>query len=266
MLKREQLKNITPQEFRSLVREGEWTEDTTEICSGYSQANVVIVPKEYAFDFFLFCQRNPRPCPVIDVTEPGDPFPRLMASGADLRMDIPKYRIFKNGEIVDEPTDILDYWRDDLVGFLLGCSKSFVWALKSANISWRRYGAYQTSIACRSAGRFRGNMAVTVRSFSNSNDAIRAIQISSRHTFMHGPPIHIGDWREIGIKELGKPDPFNPYRPILEPPKPGEVIMYWGCGITPQMVAIESKIPFMITHAPAHMFITDKFVEELSVI
>jgi len=261
---KEQLLAMSPKEFRDIVRKGEWTDMVIEACRGYAQANMVIVPKEYAFEFLLFCNRNPRPCPVLDVTELGDPHPKIMAPEADLRTDLPKYRVFKDGEVVDEPTDIIKYWRDDLVGFLLGCSRSFVWALRAANIPFRRYGAYRTTIPCVPAGRFHGPMIVTVRAFPNSHDAVRAIQISSRHLLMHGPPIHVGDPADIGVRKLGKPDPFFPDRPAAEPPKPGETVMCWGCGMTPQTVAMESKIPFMITHI--YMFITDQLVEELAIV
>jgi len=261
-----EVKAMSPGEFRNLVRKGEWTDITMEACQGYAQANLAVVPKEYAFDFLLFCNRNPRPCPVLDVTEIGDPHPKLMAPEADLRTDLPKYRVFKDGELIDEPTDVIKYWRDDLVGFLLGCSRTFVWALRATNIPFRRYGAYLTTIPCVPAGRFHGHMVVSVRAFYNASDAVRAVQISSRHLFMHGPPVHIGDPRDIGIENLGKPDSFNPWRPVAELPKPGEIVMSWGCGITLGVVAMESKIPFMITHSPAHMFVTDRLGEELAVL
>jgi len=255
-----------PREFRGLTRKAEFTDTTMEVCQGYAQANLVILPKEYAFDFLLFCNRNPRPCPVLDVTEPGDPHPKEMAPEADLRTDVPQYRVIKDGKIIDEPTDIAKYWRDDLVAFLLGCSCTFRWALRAANIPWRRYSAYLTTIPCVPAGCFHGHMVVTARAFYNSHDAVRAVQVSSRHLLMHGPPIHIGDPEVIGITNLGQPDPIFPNRPVVEPPKPGEIVMYWGCGVTPQSVAMESNVPFMITHYPAHMFVTDKLGEELAVI
>ena len=263
---RERILAMNPKEFRSIVKTCEWSARNTDVCYGYAITNLAIVPKDIAFEFLLFCNRNPRPCPVVEVTDPGDPEPKLMAPGADLRTDLPLYRVFENGELIDEPTDIIKYWRDDLVCFLLGCSCTFEWALKAANVSWRTFGAYNTSIPCIPAGRFHGNMVVTVRAFPTTHDAVRAVQISSRHLLMHGPPVHIGDPAAIGIKELGKPDSFHPYRPTTEPPKPGEIIMCWGCGVTPQAVALESKIPFMITHSPAHMFITDRLGEELTII
>ena len=263
---KEKYENMKPSDFRKLVRAGKWTDVTEDVCQGYAQANLAILPKEYAFEFLLFCQRNPRPCPVIEVTEIGVPYFRQVASDADVRTDLPLYRVIKNGEIVDEPTDIKKYWKEgDFVAFLLGCSRTFVWVLKGANVSWRRYGAYRSNIPCKPAGRLHGHMAVGVRAFDNTKDAVRAIQISSRHPLMHGAPVFIGNSSEIGIENLGQPDSFNPYRPTIDPPKQGEIVMFWGCGVTPGVVAIESKIPFMITHSPSHMFVTDKLAEELAV-
>jgi len=263
---RDILKNMKPSEFRKLVREGKWTDVTRDVCQGYAQANLVILPKEYAFDFLLFCQRNPRPCPVIEATEIGVPSFSQVASEADVRTDVPLYRVIKNGEIIDEPTDIKKYWIEgEFVSFLLGCSNSFILALKNSNISWRSYGAYRSNIPCKPAGRLHGHMAVTVNAFSKTKDAVRAIQITSRHLLTHGAPIFIGNPSEIGIDNLGQPDSFHPYRPKIDPPKKDELLMFWGCGVTPQIVALESKIPFMITHSPNHMFVTDKLAEELAV-
>lgn len=257
---------MKPREFRDLVRRGEWTEGTEgEICRNYVQANLVAIPKEYAFEFLLFCHRNPQPCPVIDVTDPGDPHPKLMAPEADLRTDIPQYRVFKGGKVIAEPTDVKDYWRDDLVAFLLGCSYSFDWALIAASVQYRFLGAYSTNIQCIPAGRFHGSMLVSCRSMKRGYDAVRAIQISSRHLPSHGPPVHIGDHALIGIKDIRHPDIFAPLG-VVTPPEPDEVAMYWGTGITPQTVAMESKIPFMITHYPSHMFITDRLSEETAIL
>jgi len=252
---------MKPNEFRKLIRSEIWTDITMEACQGYAQANMVILPKEYAYDFMLFCIRNPRPCPILAVTEAGDPFPKSLSAEADTRTDLPRYRVFKNGEIVDEPTNILQYWRDDLVTFFLGCSRSFLWALRSANISWKRYGAYKTTIECEPAGFFHGPLSVSVRSFKTAFEATRAIQISSRHLLMHGAPVYIGKPENVGIYNLGQPDSFNPGRPTLDPPVDDEIVMYWACGITPQSIAIETKVPFMITHYPASMFVTDHLAE-----
>ena len=262
----EELLAMAPKDFRQLIREGSWTDITIEACRGYAQLNLVMVPKDVAFEFLLFCNRNPFPCPVVEVTEPGNPHPAQMAPEADLRTDIPRYRVWRDGEKIDEPADVMKYYRDDLVSFLLGCSRNFVWGLRAANVSWRRYGPYSSTIPCVPAGRFHGPMVVTVRTFSNTHDAVRAIQISSRHPAGHSAPAHIGDPAVVGIDNLGEPDPDNPSRPVVDPPGPNEIIMYWGCGVTPQSVARESKIPFMITHAPSHMFVTDRLAEELAIL
>jgi uncharacterized protein YcsI (UPF0317 family) len=259
------LRAMHPKEFRKLTRTGEWTDITTKVCQGYNQANLAIVPKEMAFEFLLFCDRNPRPCPVLDVTEPGDPHPRLVAPEADLRTDLPRYRVFENGKVIAEPTDVKEYWRDDLVGFLLGCSAGFDWSLRASNLDFRLIGAYTSNIECVPAGRFHGPMVISARVFKNSYDAVRATQISSRLPMSHGKPVHIGDPSVVGIQNLHKPDVAAIESPET-PLKPGEIVLYWGCGITPQAVAMAAHIPYMITHYPVHMFVTDKLTEEQAIL
>ena len=256
---------MSPQDFRSLVRKGEWTDITMEVCQNFSQTNLAILPKEHAFEFLLFCNRNPLPCPVLEVTELGDPQIKRMAPGADLRTDLPKYRVYQNGELIDEPTDVTKYWRDDLVGFVIGCSRTFVWAFRAANIPFRRYGGFRSTIPCVPAGRFHGPMSVSVRAFYNSHDAVRAVQISSRHLLNHGAPVHIGDPAAIGIKDLYHPDNPAQAEPIA-PQEDDETAIFWACGITPQAVAVEAKLPFMITHSPGHMFVTDQLAEEMAIL
>jgi len=255
---------MSPKEFRQFVRRKEWIRRTEFVCRGYVQANLAIVPKEYAFDFLLFCNRNPRPCPLLDVTEPGDPRPKLMAPEADLRTDLPKYCVYENGKLVAEPTDVTNYWRDDLVSFLLGCSFSFEWALQAANVRSRLIGTYIGNIRCVPAGRFSGPMAISCRLIKGSHDAVRAVQISSRYTAAHGPPVHIGDPRLIGIKDIMHSAVWTPDYPV-PPQERDEIPMFWGCGVTPQMVALESRLPLMIAHCPGHMFITDRLGEEMAV-
>ncbi|MBA7678046.1 putative hydro-lyase [subsurface metagenome] len=261
---KEELLNMNPAKFRTFTRSGVWTRPNLNVCRGYAMANLAIVPKDYAFEFLLFCVRNPQPCGLIDVTEPGDPHPRQVAPEADLRTDLPRYRVFKDGECVDEPTDVIKYWRDDLVAFLIGCSCSFDWALQAANVHYRLIGAYKSTIQCVPAGRFHGPMVVSCRFVNNGHDAVRAVQISSRMRVTHGPPVHIGEPSAIGIKNLYHPD-FYPFTPTT-PQRPDEIAMYWGCGVTPQTVAMESKVPFMITHCGGHMFFTDKLSEELAIL
>jgi uncharacterized protein YcsI (UPF0317 family) len=256
---------IKPSEFRKLVRHRKWSAVTTTACKGYAQTNLVILPKSHAFEFLLFCNRNPGPCPVIEVTDPGEYHPKFSAPGADLRTDLSKYRVFKDGEIIDEPVDITQYWQEDLVAFLLGCSTNFEASLQSANISYRYIGDNTTSIECVPAGGFHGNMVVSTRLFNSSHDAVRAIQITSRNLAAHGPPVYIGrSPGDIGIKDIYHPDSFSPPKKI-QSIKPNDIIMCWACGVTPQAVALSSKIPFMISHCPGYMFVTDILSEELTV-
>lgn len=251
------LSKASPAEVRAMIRTGEITGQTSGMCDGYAQANLAILPKDLAFDFLLFTQRNKKPCPVLDVTEAGSPVPRLTAPGADIRTDIPRYRIYRKGELTDEVTDISSFWRDDLVAFLLGCSFSFEAPMIEAGLEVRHITdhhnvpMYKTNIECVPAGVFHGPMVVSMRPMKPA-DAIRAVQISTRMPFVHGAPIHIGDPEAIGIHDIDKPD-FGEPSEI----RPGEVPVFWACGVTPQAVAMAVKPEFMITHAPGHMFITD---------
>ena len=257
---------MAPKEVRQMIREGKITTFTSGMCNGYAQANLAILPKELAFDFLLFTQRNPKPCPVLDVTEVGNPEPKVAAPGADLRFEIPKYRIYRYGELTDEVTDLSKYWRDDLVAFLLGCSFSFEGPMLDAGLEVRHITdnhnvpMYITNIQCKPAGVFSGPMVVSMRPMTPKN-AIRATQVTSRMPSVHGAPIHFGDPAAIGIKDIMKPDFGDP-----STIKPGEVPVFWACGVTPQAVAMSVKPEFMITHAPGHMFITDLLNADLSVL
>lgn len=251
------LSKASPAKVRAMIRTGEITGQTSGMCDGYAQANLAILPKDLAFDFLLFTQRNKKPCPVLDVTEAGSPVPRLTAPGADIRTDIPRYRIYRKGELTDEVTDISSFWRDDLVAFLLGCSFSFEAPMIEAGLEVRHITdhhnvpMYKTNIECVPAGVFHGPMVVSMRPMKPA-DAIRAVQITTRIPFVHGAPIHIGDPEAIGIHDIDKPD-FGEPSEI----RPGEVPVFWACGVTPQAVAMAVRPEFMITHAPGHMFITD---------
>lgn len=251
------LSKASPAAVRAMIRTGEITGQTSGMCDGYAQANLAILPKDLAFDFLLFTQRNKKPCPVLDVTEAGSPVPRLTAPGADIRTDIPRYRIYRKGELTDEVTDISSFWRDDLVAFLLGCSFSFEAPMIEAGLEVRHITdhhnvpMYKTNIECVPAGVFHGPMVVSMRPMKPA-DAIRAVQITTRMPFVHGAPIHIGDPEAIGIHDIDKPD-FGEPSEI----RPGEVPVFWACGVTPQAVAMAVRPEFMITHAPGHMFITD---------
>lgn len=262
----EHLANATPQQVRQLIRRNELVRPTAGLCQGHVQANLAVVPKDLAYDFLLFCQRNPKPCPILDVTDVGSPEPRLLGPGADLRYDIPKYRVWKNGELADEPTDVARYWRDDLVAFLIGCSFTFETALLKAMVPVRHIEEdcnvpmYLTDIACRPAGFFHGATVVSMRPM-RPELAVRAVQVTSRFPGVHGAPLHIGDPAVIGIRDVNKPD-FGDAVTI----KPGEVPVFWACGVTPQAVAMAVKPELMITHSPGYMFIGDLRDEELAVL
>lgn len=256
----------SPRQVRELIRRGELVRPTAGLCPGYVQANMAVVPQALAYDFLLFCQRNPKPCPILDVTDVGSTEPRWLAPGADVRLDIPKYRVWKRGELVDEPTDVAKYWREDLVAFLIGCSFSFETALLQAAVPVRHIEEdrnvpmYITSIACRPAGFFRGPTVVSMRPM-RPDLAVRAVQVTSRFPGVHGAPLHIGDPAAIGIKDVDRPD-FGDAVTI----KPGEVPVFWACGVTPQAAAMAVKPELMITHSPGHMLIGDIRDEALAVL
>lgn len=260
-----ELERLSPGELRKIIREGRWTGGTEGLARGYAQANLIILPKEVALDFLIFCQRNPKPCPIVEVTDPGSPKIAQVAD-ADLRTDLPRYSVFKEGKLVDQPADIVSYWRDDLVGFLLGCSYSFEEALINAGIPLRHQqenkivSVYTTNIPCIPAGRFAGPMVVSMRPVKR-NQLIRAVQITSRFPSTHGAPIHIGDPSLIGVN-LEKPDFDTGMFELAE----DDVPVFWGCGGTPQAVALASKIDFMITHKIGHLFVTDKLSEAIAAI
>ncbi|EIW15760.1 MULTISPECIES: putative hydro-lyase [Pelosinus] len=257
--------NMSPAEIRAMIRNNEWIKPTSGMAKGFTQANLAILKKDLAFEFLLFCQRNPKPCPILDVTEPGSPIPRLIAPEADIRTDIPKYRIYRSGELAEEVTDIMKYWEDDMVAFLIGCSFTFEHPLMNNGIPVRHIeencnvAMYKTNIPCVKAGRFEGPMVVSMRPIPEK-DVVRAVQITSRFPAVHGAPIQIGNPARIGIKDINKPD-FGDRVTIRE----GEVPVFWACGATPQAIAMEVKPELMITHAPGHMFIADVLDEQYSV-
>jgi len=234
------------------------------LAPGYAQANLVILPKACAYDFLLFCQRNPKPCPVIEVTEPGDPHPSYTAPGADLRTDVPRYRVFRDGNPVNEITEVTHLWRGDFVGFLLGCSFTFEAAMMRAGLTvrhieeGRNVPMYRTTLPCRPAGAFRGTMVVSMRPVADI-DVSRVVQITSRFPLAHGAPVHVGPPETIGIRDVSRPDFGDPVTI-----RDGEVPVFWACGVTPQTVILQARPEIVITHAPGHMFITDLRDEDLS--
>lgn len=260
---KDELAKMHPRDFRDLVRKGEWTESVQDICVGYALANLVIVPRDVALDFLIFCLRNPRPFPLIDVTEPGDPEPKLAAPGADLRTDLPQYRVWKHGELVDEPYDITGYWRDDLVGFLIGCSISVDPFLKAANIQYRFPGGHLTNLQTHPVGPFKGPMICSCRIFKNSYEAIKSILVSARYPLAHGTPVHIGNPALIGVTDITRfeelPSGTDTTKEVI---RPGEIATFTPAGASGSSIAKETKLPLMITHVPFRMFVTDVLLEE----
>lgn len=264
-MKASDYRDWSPASVRQIIREGQWTAPTPGMCAGHVQANMIVLPKDWAYDFMVFAQRNPIPCPILDITEPGDKEARIMAPGSDVAKDIPRYRIWENGKLIDEPTDASPYWRDDLVAFLLGCSFSFESALMQAGIPIRHIEEdrnvpmYVTSIQCRPAGRLSGPMVVSMRPIP-ARQIPRAVLCTGRFPGVHGAPVHVGDPEAIGIKDINRPD-FGDSVTI----KPGEIPVFWGCGVTPQAALMASKPPFAITHAPGYMMILDPKDSDLAV-
>lgn len=254
-----------PEDLWELIRDEEITGPTSGMCEGFTQANLIVLPKDLALDFMVFAERNPKPCPILDVTRPGDPEPKYIGPGSDLKTDLPKYRVFKHGELVKEPTEVTEYWREDFVSFLLGCSFTFERALvdSSVPVRHREQGTnvpmYITDIDTTPSGIFSGSMVVSMRPIPRDK-VVRAVQITSRYPEVHGAPIHIGDPSKIGIDDLDVPDFGDPveYRD-------GDVPVFWACGVTSQVAAKRAEPEAMITHAPGHMFITKKKDEDYSV-
>jgi len=242
--------------IRARIRAGEWTGSTSGMAPAAVQGNVTILPREFASDFMRFCQLNPKPCPLLAVSEAGDPaLPTL--GDIDIRTDVPRYRVFEDGRCVDEPFDLTRWWRDDLVAFVLGCSLCFEQALLDAGLRLEHVERgsavpmFRTSIATQAAGPFHGPMVVSMRPFRPA-EAIRAIQVSSRFPTAHGAPVHIGFPEAIGIRDLSRPDFGSPVEVA-----PDQLPVFWACGVTPQAVVEAAKVPFCITHYPGSMLITD---------
>ncbi len=257
--------NISPAQLRGLIRKGEWTQPTSGLARGYVQANLVMLPYAEAFDFLLFCVRNPRPCPILDVLEPGQVEPRI-APGADLRTDLPKYRIYEAGVLRSEVEDVKDFFRDDMVSFLLGCSFSFENAMLAAGLpirnleEGRNVSMYLTNRVCVPAGPFSASLVVSMRPL-RPEQAIRAAQVTTRFHLTHGAPIHFGSPEVIGIKDLNRPDFGDPVTVY-----PGELPVFWACGVTSQVAAVSARPPLVITHAPGHMFVSDLRDEEMTIL
>jgi uncharacterized protein YcsI (UPF0317 family) len=250
---------------RHAIRAGAHPGSTSGVAPGYVQGNLAILPQTLAGDFLRFCQLNPKPCPVIGMSAPGDPRIPALGEDLDLRTDLPRYRVWRNGNIVSEPTDLKSVWRDDLVAFVIGCSFSFEEALMAEGLEIRNITCgchvpmYRTSIETAPAGPFHGPMVVSMRPFKPA-DAIRAIQITTRFPAVHGAPVHIGKPELIGIRDLQKPDYGNTI-----PVRDDEVPVFWACGVTPQSVIATAKPDFCITHYPGCMLVTDRKNSEFAI-
>ena len=247
----------SPREARLAARQGALDGPTSGLAPGFVQGNLAILPKDLADDFLRFCQLNPKPCPVIGMSEVGDPHLPLLGEDLDIRTDIPRYRVWRHGELVEEPKDVLSFWRDDLVAFVIGCSHSFEEALIEDGLKIRHIERgstvpmFRTSVACQPAGAFKGPMVVSMRPFRPA-DAIRAVQITTRFPAVHGAPVHIGLPELIGIADVARPDFGEPV-----PVEADELPVFWACGVTPQAVIAAAKPEIAITHAPGRMIVTD---------
>ena len=250
---------------RAAIRKGAFTGHTSGLAEGHVQGNVVILPELLANDFLRYCQRNPKPCPLLAVSEPGEALLPSLGADIDVRTDVPRYRVWRDGALSDQPTDISSLWRQDLVTFVIGCSFSFEEALLQAAIPLRHIAQnrnvamYRSNIATVPAGVFNGPMVVSMRPLKAA-DAIRAIQITSRFPNVHGAPVHMGDPALIGIADLAMPD-YGDAVEVL----PDEIPVFWACGVTPQAAIAQARPEFCITHAPGAMLITDLFNHHLAV-
>src|SRR5882672_9909093 len=245
-----------PREIRQDIRNGKLTGITAGLGQNYVQANLAVLPRDHAYDFLLFCQRNPRPCPLLEVVEVGRIEPGC-AGGGDLRTDFPRYRVFRDGALAGEVDDATPLWRDDLVSFLIGCSFSFEAPLLTAGLEVRHLSErrnvpmFRTARPTRPAGPFQGPLVVSMRPFRPA-DIPRVVEITGRLPRVHGAPVHAGDPAAIGIADLSRPD-YGDAVTVRD----GEVPVFWACGVTPQAALLAARLPFAITHAPGHMLVTD---------
>jgi uncharacterized protein YcsI (UPF0317 family) len=250
---------------RHAIRAGRHRGPTAGLAAGYVQGNLAILPQALAADFLRFCQLNPKPCPLIGMSAPGDARVPELGEDLDIRTDVPRYRVWRHGELVAEPTDLNEVWRDDLVSFVIGCSFSFEEALMADGIEIRHIALgrnvpmYRTTIATRAAGPFHGPMVVSMRPMKPA-DAIRAVQITTRFPSVHGAPVHIGKPELIGIRDLANPD-YGDAVPVND----DELPVFWACGVTPQSVIATVKPEFCITHYPGSMLVTDRKNTELAI-
>ena len=256
------MRALPPDALRAAIRDGRFVAHTAGCAPGHVQANLVVLPAEHAAGFERFCRANPKPCPLLAVGEPGSVRLPDLGPTIDLRTDLPRYRVWRDGKLVDEPTSVAALWQDDLVAFAIGCSFTFESALRAAGLPLRyvemgrNVPMYRTAMETAPAGRFGGAMVVSMRPFPAA-DAARAAEITARFPDVHGAPIHIGDPGAIGIADLSRPDFGDP-----TPVEDGEVPVFWACGVTPQLALMRARLPFAITHAPGAMLVTDRLDRE----
>lgn len=240
----------TPAQWRAAFRDNAWPHHTSGLAERHVQGNVVMLPKAWADDFLRYCQRNPKPCPLLAVGEPGDPSLPTLGADIDIRSDLPRYRVWRDGVVTDEPADVRALWRDDFVAFVIGCSFSFE--------QGRNVAMFRTNVATVAAGPFARPLVVTMRPL-RAADAIRAVQITSRYPAVHGAPVHLGDAALIGIADLARPDYGHAVEVMAD-----ELPVFWACGVTPQAALVQAKPPLAITHAPGSMLITDLLNHQLA--
>ena len=254
----------TPAQCRAAFRADAWPRHTSGLAPRHVQGNVVILPRAWADDFLRYCQRNPKPCPLLAVGEPGDPFLPALGADIDIRSDLPRFRVWRDGAVATEPADVRALWRDDFVAFVIGCSFSFEQALADEGIrlrhveQGRNVAMYRTNIATAAAGPFAGPLVVSMRPLKAA-DAVRAVQITSRFPAVHGAPVHLGDPALIGIGDLSRPDYGDAVALGAD-----ELPVFWACGVTPQAALVQARPPIAITHAPGSMLITDLFNHQLA--
>lgn len=257
------LRDADGRRIRNLCRSGALSGPTAGMACGYTQVNLVVLPSSLADDFNAFCRLNPKPCPLLERTEAGEYEPRQMAPEADLRTDLPRYRLFRDGELAERPKSIEEYWRGDLVGFLIGCSFTFEWAMLHAGLPVRHVEEnrnvpmYRTNVACGPAGPFHGPMVVSMRPLT-PGQARQAVDVTSRFERVHGAPVQIGEPDAIGIERLDEPD-YGDAVTIRE----GEIPVFWACGVTPIEAIMRAKPKIAMTHEPGHMLVTDVRDEDL---
>ncbi len=253
----EAMRSMSVEAARAAIREGAYARHTAGLAAGRLQANLVVLPRDHAEDFAAFCALNPRPCPLVGQTAVGDPLFRTLGADVDLRSDLPSYNIYRDGVLTERVTDLGHHWRDDMMGFALGCSFTFETALVRAGLPvWHiandtTVPMFRTSIPLTPVGPFQGEMVVSMRAFAPEH-VEEADRISARFPWAHGGPVHIGDPAAIGIRDITQPDWGDP-----APVAAGQIPCFWACGVTPQSVVIDARLPFVVTHTPGHMLITD---------